>query len=360
MNKKNIARNGFTFLELLIVFSIITILTILLVPSVHNMKERGRQATCIGNQRQLAVAAILYANETLSHLPDHIACLLDDQYLDIPEPPEHNAFSFTSQAYASNSMGDFYNHQYTIIQCPEVKGSIFDTIPQYSYGMNIYVAGIRLDLIESAATTVLITDSHFEAIANTDEVAFRHNENVAIAAYVDGHIELFRDIIPPTAFTRQIETEEEPNGGNPPNDPIVHAYPPLVDDNGFEIELTTSNDGDNTTFTVELSSTENTSRSLSHTVLSFNPPLSEEQLAMVASTMWSSYDWPIEIVYPDPQTGLIGVKFDETELGEDGAIETAVLMLSLPASIAESLTAFSVTTKAGTSNVTSDISLNNE
>ncbi|MCP5461831.1 MAG: type II secretion system protein [bacterium] len=32
---------GFTFIELLIVFSVISVLTVLLAPSVHKMKERA-------------------------------------------------------------------------------------------------------------------------------------------------------------------------------------------------------------------------------------------------------------------------------------------------------------------------------
>ncbi|MCP5461832.1 MAG: hypothetical protein H7A34_01440 [bacterium] len=46
-------------------------------------------------------------------------------------------------------------------QCPEVHGSILDAPPVYSYGLNVYVAGLQLDVIESVGTTLVLGDSFF-------------------------------------------------------------------------------------------------------------------------------------------------------------------------------------------------------
>lgn len=193
---------GFTFIELLIVFSVISVLTVLLAPSVHKMKERGRQAACIGNQRQLAMAVLLYANEAQNILPTSLASFMGSGYLpQKPLPTEH--FSFTSTVYAQYNIAEFYNNDFQLTQCPEVHGSILDAPPVYSYGLNVYVAGLQLDVIESVGTTLVLGDSFFSAISSNDEMAFRHEDTNCIAAYIDGHIELFFSAIPDTKFSPQ-------------------------------------------------------------------------------------------------------------------------------------------------------------
>lgn len=60
---------GFTLIELLVVIAIIGILAGLLLPVVAKSKERGRQVKCIGNARQLAAAAMMYATDNQLRLP---------------------------------------------------------------------------------------------------------------------------------------------------------------------------------------------------------------------------------------------------------------------------------------------------
>ena len=80
-------------------------------------------------------------------------------------------------------------------------------------------------------------------------------------------------------------------------------------------------------------------------------------LQQIADSASSSMGYPVEILNPDPQTGLIGIKFDETALGEDGAIETCVFNFYLPTEAYSYMTSIEVTTKAGPHNETTTIEL---
>ena len=61
-------RAGFTLVELLVVITIIGMLMALLLPAVNAAVAAARQASCINNQKQLAIALTTYesSNSRLS------------------------------------------------------------------------------------------------------------------------------------------------------------------------------------------------------------------------------------------------------------------------------------------------------
>lgn len=60
---------GFTLIELLVVIAIIAILAALLLPALAGAKLRAQRINCVSNLKQLALAGLMYENDTSSLIP---------------------------------------------------------------------------------------------------------------------------------------------------------------------------------------------------------------------------------------------------------------------------------------------------
>lgn len=84
----NHCQKAFTLIELLVVIAIIAILAAILFPVFAQAKDAAKQTVCISNTKQMALAGIMYANDSDDTLPRHDnngSCFYGETPCDTPD-----------------------------------------------------------------------------------------------------------------------------------------------------------------------------------------------------------------------------------------------------------------------------------
>ena len=62
-NRGSLSKQKFTLMELLVVVAIISILASMLLPALGGAREKARRASCLSDNRQLAMMTFLYTDD---------------------------------------------------------------------------------------------------------------------------------------------------------------------------------------------------------------------------------------------------------------------------------------------------------
>jgi prepilin-type N-terminal cleavage/methylation domain-containing protein/prepilin-type processing-associated H-X9-DG protein len=163
--RTNTTCRGFTLIELLVVIAIIAILAAILFPVFAKAREKARQSSCLNNQRQIAVAILMYAQDHDEVLPDH------------------------------SSVWPEINVDRNILMCP-TKGKKVANAYVYSSGLSSLTLG---ELADPSGTLMTMDGQHAATTGpppTYDNVAYmvtdidaRHS-NKFVATYADGHVDV--------------------------------------------------------------------------------------------------------------------------------------------------------------------------
>jgi prepilin-type N-terminal cleavage/methylation domain-containing protein/prepilin-type processing-associated H-X9-DG protein len=150
-------RTAFTLIELLVVIAIIAILAAILFPVFAKAREKARQATCLSNEKQIALAVLQY----------------NQDYDEVMIPISGTTTRWTVLVYP-------YVKSYGIYRCPDDGGyndmATSAAGDRESYGMNIKLStcidgpcsaysGVTLAQIVNPADLCLIVEDNLSVVA---------------------------------------------------------------------------------------------------------------------------------------------------------------------------------------------------
>jgi len=134
-------RTGFTLIELLVVIAIIAILAAILFPVISSAKERGRQARCLNNLKQLMTGVREYCDDNNGVMP---FCLEEGT-----GKPDWTGCVTCGQSNYDITKGGLWKYvrNRNVYKCP-TDSNYRDRIWPVSYSMNFAMGCVR-----SASTT---------------------------------------------------------------------------------------------------------------------------------------------------------------------------------------------------------------
>ena len=183
-------RQAFTLIELLVVIAIIAILAAILFPVFARARERARQASCASNAKQLAMAALMYADDyddtfvraynwpCTFTLPDGVT----------PSPGSYMLWMY--QIYGYTRSVQVFNCLSSTIKWPSSQYS-----SQLGYGYNdTTLGGAPLSWLQSPSETIMFIDCQYYLAdwdTNVDDDNHQppnivHTDG-ANCAFADGH-----------------------------------------------------------------------------------------------------------------------------------------------------------------------------
>lgn len=207
-------RRAFTLVELLVVIAIIGILVAILVPTVGSGIEKSRKMKCMGQLRQISIAA-------QSQFDDH------KRYMPSRGPTEDDAGMY---GRACADMMPYIGDDPSVFQCPSqkhpvetdaflIKNDTIDTGQYSTYEINGYLCSAGTHNTRAKTPKHLIEDYSMAAIAYdypyVPGAQYRAHRGGINVAYLDGHAgwiadeDMYADVNTTNSFYRKGHTVAE-------------------------------------------------------------------------------------------------------------------------------------------------------
>ena len=160
------AHQGFTLIELLVVIAIIAILAAILFPVFAKAREKARQTSCMNNQRQIAAALLLYAQDNDEMLPDAATAW---QKMGLP-----------AQVFVCPTLGNKVPNGYVISS-----GIVSQALGTFTDPTSMMMTADGAH----AATNATVPPTYNNVAYSAADYSLRHT-NRLVASFVDGHVSL--------------------------------------------------------------------------------------------------------------------------------------------------------------------------
>ena len=188
------SKNTFTLIELLVVIGIIAILAGILMPALASAREKAKTTDCLNNQKQLAMAFIMYGNDNKQWFPAIGDNIKDANvtgywiyYTDFPVPTNGNFIVDQGTVFT-------YAKSKSVFKCKADQ-----TPSNNSYAVNSNCRDRKTTESENPSETPLLLEegrrNGSKRIDTTDDGYFassgnyvvrRHNSGTVLS-YIDGH-----------------------------------------------------------------------------------------------------------------------------------------------------------------------------